>query len=213
MDPHELRSHETRSGAIFNAVTDGPLAHPPVSSHPTVAHTSIVCAAGEDLITTPPPSDGDNTSQVLCDTALAVSVLDPGGHPVLEYPHPTVYSTTPPTKDGDNTSHVLCDTALPLADSALDPAVAGYAHDLYAQGWIYFQNALSAYYLRDGIKLELTKEGPVWVLPPETHTRAHRGRDATGIDPADPGAVKGQPKEKTEEIPVIIDPEDPGEGL
>ena len=62
-----------------------------------------MCAAGEDLITTPPPSDGDNTSQVLCDTALAVSVLDPGGHPVLEYPHPTVYSTAPPTKDGDNT--------------------------------------------------------------------------------------------------------------
>ena len=69
---------------------------------------------------------------------------------------------------------------------------------------------MSAYYLRDGIKLELTKEGPVWVLPPETHKRAHRGRDAAAIDPADPGAVKGQPKEKTEEIPVIIDPADPG---
>ena len=159
MDPNELRSHETRSGAIFNADTDG-----------------------EDLITAPPTTaDGDNMSHVPCDTALplADSALDPSGHPVLESPHSPVYSTTPPTKDGDSTSHVLCDTALPLADSALDPAVAGYAHDLYAQGWIYFQNALSAYYLRDGIKLELTKEGPVWVLPPDTHTRAHRGRDAT----------------------------------
>ena len=98
----------------------------------------------------------------------------------------------------------------PLGTHPGDGAVAGNAHDLYAQGWIYFQNALSAYYIRDGIKLELIKEGPVWVLPPETHTRAYRGRDATGIDPVDPGAVKGQPKENTEEIPVIIDPVDPG---
>ena len=52
------------------------------------------------------------------------------------------------------------------------PVVASPANDLYAQGWIYFQNALSAYYIRDGIKLELIKEGPVWVIPPETHIPA-----------------------------------------
>ena len=79
MDPNELRSHETRPGAIFNTDTHGTLAHPPVSSHPIVAHTLIMCSAGEVLITTPPPLDGDNTSHVLCDTALplADSALDP----------------------------------------------------------------------------------------------------------------------------------------
>ena len=92
-----------------------------------------------------------------------------------------------PLKDGDK--------SIGLGTPWSAKVVAGYATDLYAQGWIYSQNALSAYYIRDGIKLELIKEAPVWVLPPETHKRAHRGRDATGIDHADPGAEKGQPKE------------------
>ena len=83
MDPTEIRSHETRSGAIFNTdTTHGPLAHPLVSS-PTVAHTFIMCSAGEGLITTPPTLDGANTPHVLCDIALplAESALDPEGLP------------------------------------------------------------------------------------------------------------------------------------
>ena len=123
MDPNELRSHETRSGAIFNADTAGtaPLAHAPVSSHPTVAHTSVMCSAGEGLITAPPPSDGESTSQVLCDTALplADSALDPGGHPALEYPHPLAH-TLPLCSAGEDAR-----TLLPLNSD--DPDQADHA--------------------------------------------------------------------------------------
>ena len=121
MDPNELRSHETRSGAIFNADTDGPLARPPVSSHPTVAHTLIMCSAGEVLLTTPPSLEGANTSHVLCDTALplADSALDPGGRLILESPHPLAH-TLPLCSAGEDSK-----TSLPLNSG--DPDQADHA--------------------------------------------------------------------------------------
>ena len=147
MDPTELRSHETRSGAIFNAAkgamlgaifnadTGATLAPALVPSHPTVAHTSIMCSAGEGLITTPPPKDGDNTPHVLCDTALplADSALDPGGRPVLESPHPLAHtlplcsagedsktSLPPNSGDPDQADHA----AAPAPQSRYQPTIS-----------------------------------------------------------------------------------------
>ena len=45
--------------------------------------------------------------------------------------------------------------------------------DLCVQGWTYIQDALSAWYIKDGFKLELIREGKLWVFPPESKATIH----------------------------------------
>ena len=45
--------------------------------------------------------------------------------------------------------------------------------DLCVQGWTYVQNALSAWYIKDGFQMELIREGKLWVFPPESKATIH----------------------------------------
>ena len=42
---------------------------------------------------------------------------------------------------------------------------------LCVQGWTYVQNALSAWYIKDGFQMELIREGKLWVFPPNSHPK------------------------------------------
>ena len=44
---------------------------------------------------------------------------------------------------------------------------------LCVQGWTYVQNALSAWYIKDGFQMELIREGKLWVFPPESKATIH----------------------------------------
>ena len=45
--------------------------------------------------------------------------------------------------------------------------------DLCVQGWTYVQNAVSAWYIKDGFQMELIREGKLWVFPPESKATIH----------------------------------------
>ena len=116
-----------------------------------------MCLVGDtELPTTEPlPTTTPPTIPTLRDVCL-VGETHPGGTP---------FGTQP----GDSMNG-LSSGGLPATAGITDALSRGGLTATH--GWIYFQNGLSAYYIRDGIKLELIKEGPVWVLPPETHIPA-----------------------------------------
>ena len=92
--------------------------------------------------------------------------------------------------------------------------------DLCVQGWTYVQNALSAWYIKGGVRMELIREGKLWVFPPESKVGTSMGPVAASsrltpmrkdhnpffvLTPPDPDEDEENDLEADSSVPLGID--------